>query len=137
MRKLLGTFKPSGLYFIGRSVVLVRSLKLGHIVALPEGRFDSALARSETDRQNGWMKLRILSLNAGLLKLFGRSVPVPFVEERGAALPAELRKTECDIVLLQEVYEHSTRQWLAESLQDIYPLRSIPGKSETSDWRMD
>jgi endonuclease/exonuclease/phosphatase family metal-dependent hydrolase len=74
------------------------------------------------------MKLRILSLNAGLLKLFGRSVPVPFVEERGAALPAELRKAGCDIVLLQEVYSDSTRRWLAESLKDIYPFAIYPWK---------
>jgi endonuclease/exonuclease/phosphatase family metal-dependent hydrolase len=86
----------------------------------------SALARSETDRQTVWMKLRILSLNAGLLKLFGRSVPVPFVQERGAALAAELRKTGCDIVLLQEVYRDSTRRCLAESLQDVYPFAIYP-----------
>jgi endonuclease/exonuclease/phosphatase family metal-dependent hydrolase len=93
-----------------------------------QGRFDCALARSATGRQTGSMKLRILSLNAGLLKLLGRSVPVPFVEERGAALPVELRKAGCDIVLLQEVYEHSTRRWLAESLQDIYPFAIYPRK---------
>jgi endonuclease/exonuclease/phosphatase family metal-dependent hydrolase len=74
------------------------------------------------------MKLRILSLNAGLLKLFGRSVPVPFVRERGTALPAELRKTDCDIVLLQEVYSDSMRRWLAESLKDIYPFAIYPWK---------
>jgi endonuclease/exonuclease/phosphatase family metal-dependent hydrolase len=93
-----------------------------------KGLPDYALACGETDRQNAWMKLRILSLNAGLLKLFGRSVPVPFVEARGAALPAELRKTGCDVILLQEVYADSTRRWLAESLQDIYPFAIYPWK---------
>jgi len=74
------------------------------------------------------MKLRILSLNAGLLKLFGRSVPVPFVRERVLALPSQLRKTACDIALLQEVYGDSTRRWLAESLKDTYPFAIYPRK---------
>ena len=74
------------------------------------------------------MKLRILSLNAGLLKLFGRSVPVPFVQERVLALPSQIRKTECDIAVLQEVYDHPTRRWLAESLKDIYPFAVYPRK---------
>jgi endonuclease/exonuclease/phosphatase family metal-dependent hydrolase len=89
---------------------------------------DRALARSQTTGQVVWVRLRILSLNAGLLKLFGRSVPAPFVRERVAALPAGLRKTESDIVLLQEVYGNSTRRWLAESLKDIYPFAIYPRK---------
>ena len=74
------------------------------------------------------MRVRVLSLNAGLLEIFGRSVPTPFVPERLAALPAQLRKTECDIALLQEVYEDSRRCWLAQSLKDIYPFAVYPRK---------
>jgi endonuclease/exonuclease/phosphatase family metal-dependent hydrolase len=72
------------------------------------------------------MRLRILSLNAGLLQLFGYSLPAPFVTERLIALPEQLRKTQCDIVLLQEVYGHSKRNSLAKSLEDIYPFAFYP-----------
>jgi endonuclease/exonuclease/phosphatase family metal-dependent hydrolase len=74
------------------------------------------------------MRLRILSLNAGLLELFGRSLPVPFVPERLAALPEHVRKTGCDIALFQEVYNNPRRRWLAESLKDIYPFAIYPRK---------
>jgi endonuclease/exonuclease/phosphatase family metal-dependent hydrolase len=67
-------------------------------------------------------------LNAGLLKLLGRSVPAPFVQERLAALPSQLRNLECDVVLLQEIYGHSTRHWLAESLEDVFPYAIYPEK---------
>jgi endonuclease/exonuclease/phosphatase family metal-dependent hydrolase len=74
------------------------------------------------------MKLRILSLNVGLLKLLGRSLPAPFVAERLAALPGQLRNLECDLVLLQEIYGHTTRHWLAKSLRDVFPYAIYPEK---------
>jgi endonuclease/exonuclease/phosphatase family metal-dependent hydrolase len=74
------------------------------------------------------MRLRILSLNAGLLELFGRSVPVPFVPQRLSALPEQLRKADCDVAVLQEVYSDSARRWLAESLKDAYPFAIYPRK---------
>lgn len=74
------------------------------------------------------MRLRILSLNAGLLQLFGRSVPAPFVTERLMALPEHLRRMQCDIVLLQEVYGDSKRRALAQSLEDMYPFAIYPRK---------
>lgn len=74
------------------------------------------------------MKVRLLSLNAGLLQLLGRSTPAPYVPERLIALPAELRKMKADVVVLQEVYGSSRRRWLAEALKDIYPFAIYPRK---------
>ena len=74
------------------------------------------------------MKLRLISLNAGLLKLLGRSLPTPFVPERLAALPGQLRSLDCDLVLLQEVYGRIDRHWLAESLLDVFPYPVYPEK---------
>jgi endonuclease/exonuclease/phosphatase family metal-dependent hydrolase len=72
------------------------------------------------------MRLRLLTFNAGLLKIFGRSAPVPYVPERLAHLPAEIRKLDADIVLLQEVYGESTRRAVAEALKDVYPYADLP-----------
>jgi endonuclease/exonuclease/phosphatase family metal-dependent hydrolase len=67
------------------------------------------------------MNLRLLSLNAGLLAIFGRAGPSPFVSQRRAQLPQELGKVGADIVLLQEVYGHTERQSVAEALAGPYP----------------
>ena len=74
------------------------------------------------------MRIRILTLNAGLLKIFGRSLPTPFVSQRLAALPGQLRETMCEIAVLQEVYGDTRRHCLAESLKDIYPFAVHPRK---------
>jgi len=74
------------------------------------------------------VRVRVLSLNTGLLKFIGRSVPTPFVPERASALPGQLRDLKCDIVLLQEIYGYANRRRLAESLQDVFPSAIYPRK---------
>jgi endonuclease/exonuclease/phosphatase family metal-dependent hydrolase len=74
------------------------------------------------------MKLRVLSLNTGLLKLLGRSFPTPFVPERASALAARIRGLACDVVLLQEIYGNDLRKALAESLRDVLPYPVYPSK---------
>lgn len=72
------------------------------------------------------MNLRLLSLNAGLLAIFGRAVPSPFVSERRAQLPQEVATLGADIVLLQEVYGHTERRSVAEALAGLYPHAIYP-----------
>lgn len=74
------------------------------------------------------MNLRLLSLNAGLLTMLGRSIPSPFVGERLAQLPQEIRKTGADVVLLQEVYGDAARRSVANALLDLYPHGIYPRK---------
>jgi endonuclease/exonuclease/phosphatase family metal-dependent hydrolase len=70
--------------------------------------------------------LDILTLNAFLLdiRLFGL-VPVyraaPHIAERLAALPAAVRETGADVVVLQEVYRRPHREFLAAALAGPYP----------------
>jgi endonuclease/exonuclease/phosphatase family metal-dependent hydrolase len=69
------------------------------------------------------VKLRILTLNAGLLSFFcGRICFSPFVEERAAALPASLRLLNADVVALQEVYHQTHRDLILSQLHDLYPF---------------
>ena len=69
------------------------------------------------------MKLRIVTLNAGLLSVLGGRIQfAPFVEERLVALPAQLRPLNADIVTLQEVYKQSHREHIASELRDVYPF---------------
>ena len=75
------------------------------------------------------MRLRILSLNTGLLKFFGRSFPTPYVAERALALPGRIASLNCDIVLLQEIYGNTYRQNLAESLKHRFPFAIAPRKT--------
>lgn len=57
------------------------------------------------------MRVRLVTLNLGLLNfLGGRIQPVPYVEERLAAVPRELRRLNADIVVLQEIYRPNHRQ---------------------------
>jgi endonuclease/exonuclease/phosphatase (EEP) superfamily protein YafD len=72
------------------------------------------------------MRLRVLTFNTGLLRLLGRSVPAPFVPERFSALPDQIRNSGCDVILLQEIYGHSSRHQLAESLKDVLPFAIYP-----------
>lgn len=72
------------------------------------------------------MRLRLLTFNAGLLKMFGRSVPAPYVPERLARLPQEIRRLDADIVLLQELYGQRARHRVAHALKDLYPHASFP-----------
>jgi endonuclease/exonuclease/phosphatase family metal-dependent hydrolase len=65
--------------------------------------------------------LRILTLNAGLLRLLGRIEAAPQVEARAEALGSELRRMDADIVLLQEVYNRRHNRKLTAELNDIYP----------------
>jgi endonuclease/exonuclease/phosphatase family metal-dependent hydrolase len=60
-------------------------------------------------------------LNVGLLTFFGgRIQPVPFVNERLAAVPGQLRRLNAEIIVLQEIYREDHRQFLISSLKDIY-----------------
>jgi endonuclease/exonuclease/phosphatase family metal-dependent hydrolase len=72
------------------------------------------------------MIFRILSLNAGLLTILGRSIPSPFVGERLAQLPDQIRNTGADVVLLQEVYGDAARRGIASVLLDLYPHGLYP-----------
>jgi endonuclease/exonuclease/phosphatase (EEP) superfamily protein YafD len=72
------------------------------------------------------MNVRLLSLNAGLLTILGRSRPSPFVKERRAQLPMEIRKVDADVVLLQEVYGQAERRAVAEALNSTYPNAIFP-----------
>jgi len=75
------------------------------------------------------VKLRILTLNAGLLSLFAGRVHVsPFVEERAAALPASLRLVNADVVALQEVYHQTHRDLILSRLKDLYPFAGFVRK---------
>lgn len=68
------------------------------------------------------MKLRILTLNAGLLSFFGGRLKfAPFVEERRTEMPRQLKKLDPDILLLQEVYLQPHREWILSELKDILP----------------
>jgi endonuclease/exonuclease/phosphatase family metal-dependent hydrolase len=68
------------------------------------------------------MKLRLVTLNAGLLSAFkGRVEFAPFVTERLAALPGELRRLNADIVALQEVYKQEHRELILAALHDVFP----------------
>lgn len=69
------------------------------------------------------MRLRIVTLNTGLLSLLGGRVQfAPFVEERLAALPARLRELNADVVALQEVYRQAHRERIVEELRNVYPF---------------
>ena len=48
------------------------------------------------------------------------------MQQRLAALPDQLRSLDCEVVLLQEVYGHSSRHWLAEAVRDAYPYAIYP-----------
>jgi endonuclease/exonuclease/phosphatase family metal-dependent hydrolase len=74
------------------------------------------------------MKIRILTLNAGLLELFGREFPTPFVSERARELAIQIESLNCDIVLLQEVYGDTYRKNLAEALKQLLPYAVSPRK---------
>jgi endonuclease/exonuclease/phosphatase family metal-dependent hydrolase len=68
------------------------------------------------------VKLRVLTLNAGLLRLFaGYLETAPFVDARAAALAAQLRRIDADIVLLQEIYQQRHILELIRQLADLYP----------------
>lgn len=67
------------------------------------------------------MKVGLVTLNLGLLKfLGGRIQPVPYVEERLAVVPKQLRRLNAEIVVLQEIYTEDHRQYLISQLEDIY-----------------
>ena len=74
------------------------------------------------------MRVRILSLNAGLLELFGRAFPTPFVSERARELAIQIETLNCDIVLLQEIYGENYRRDLAATLKRILPYAISPRK---------
>ncbi len=68
------------------------------------------------------MKLRIVTLNAGLLSVLGGRLEfAPFVAERLAALPAALRRLDADVVALQEVYRQEHRELILAQLRDVFP----------------
>jgi endonuclease/exonuclease/phosphatase family metal-dependent hydrolase len=74
------------------------------------------------------MKIRLLTLNAGLLELFGREFPTPFVSERARELAIQIESLDCDIVLLQEIYGDTYRRNLAEALKQLLPYPVSPRK---------
>lgn len=66
--------------------------------------------------------LRILTLNTGLLSILGGRVQfAPYVEERLAELPRQLKKLDVDILALQEVYRQPHREWIISGLRDVLP----------------
>ena len=68
------------------------------------------------------MTLRILTLNAGLLKLFGgRVATAPEMDSRAKALGGEICKIGADIILLQEIYMETQRAMLTAELGEAYP----------------
>lgn len=68
------------------------------------------------------MKLRIVTLNAGLLSVFGGRITfAPYVEERLTELPGQLRQLNPDIVALQEVYREPHRKHIISQLRDVLP----------------
>ena len=68
------------------------------------------------------MKLKLVTLNAGLLSFFGGLLKfAPFVEERVIELPRQLRKLNPDILILQEVYWQWHREWIISELRDLLP----------------
>lgn len=75
------------------------------------------------------MRVRILTLNAGLLRLFGGRVETaPQVEARACALGSQLRRMDADILLLQEVYKRRHNKQLIAELNDIYPWIAHDGR---------
>jgi endonuclease/exonuclease/phosphatase family metal-dependent hydrolase len=67
------------------------------------------------------MMFSLLTLNAGLLRLFGSRIqPAPFVAERLEALPDALLQSGVDLIALQEVYEADHRSRLQSALAQIY-----------------
>jgi len=67
------------------------------------------------------MIIRILILNAGLLKFPGGFEAAPQVEARAKALGSEIRSMNADIVLLQEIYKRRHCERLCAELRDLYP----------------
>jgi endonuclease/exonuclease/phosphatase family metal-dependent hydrolase len=63
-----------------------------------------------------------VTLNAGLLSVLGGRVEfAPFVAERLADLPEQLRRLDADIVALQEVYRQEQREFILAALRDVLP----------------
>lgn len=71
------------------------------------------------------MKLKVLTFNAGLfeLKVFGFPVikPADYLKERLETMPAEIIKTDADIIGLQEVYMQEHQDYLIDKLKAAYP----------------
>jgi endonuclease/exonuclease/phosphatase family metal-dependent hydrolase len=80
--------------------------------------------------------LRILTFNAGLLKLklFGRTLvePAPYVDERFPYLAPALLSSGADIIALQEVYDRKHQARLADDLKAAYPHHAV---SPIRPWR--
>lgn len=67
-------------------------------------------------------RLSVLTYNAGLLRAPARRFdPVPFVDERLAALPGEILGLGADVVALQEVYVERDRSALCTRFRERYP----------------
>jgi endonuclease/exonuclease/phosphatase family metal-dependent hydrolase len=67
------------------------------------------------------VKIGLVTWNVGLLKFLGdRIQPVPYVEERLAVVPEQLRRLNAEIVVLQEIYREDHRQYLISRLKDVY-----------------
>jgi endonuclease/exonuclease/phosphatase family metal-dependent hydrolase len=70
--------------------------------------------------------IRILSLNAGLLRRFaGLLEPAPAVMARLVALPEALREHDADLIALQEVYDGKHQAFLIRALRASYPFAVI------------
>ena len=71
------------------------------------------------------MKLKILTINLGLLELrfFGLTIfKSPAIEERLTKIPQELIKKDADIIAIQEVYDKKHKKILKKLLKPHYPF---------------
>ncbi len=77
------------------------------------------------------MKIRLVTLNAGLLSMFGgRIKPAPFLEERLLELPRTLTALNAPIIAVQEIYEARHQRYLADKMRATHPFTFAP-----QDWR--
>jgi endonuclease/exonuclease/phosphatase family metal-dependent hydrolase len=68
------------------------------------------------------MKLRLVTLNAGLLDiLYHKVAPAPHVKERLKLLPAQLLSLQPQVVALQEIYREEDRRFVLSRLQEALP----------------
>jgi endonuclease/exonuclease/phosphatase family metal-dependent hydrolase len=70
-------------------------------------------------------QLSLLTYNVGLLdlKFFGIKLkpPTPYINERFELLKEYLKKTNVDVIALQEIYSHEQKRELIKALKEIYP----------------
>lgn len=72
--------------------------------------------------------ITIITFNAGLLdiNLFGLSFfkPVAYIEKRTEAIAGQLKRSNADIIALQEVYLRKHHQYFIQELERVYPFHA-------------